>query len=671
MRVVTFSLLFLLVTAAAPAQTAKTPGFDISAIDTTADPCTDFYQYACGTWMKNNPIPPDQSVWGRFNELEERNREILRDILEKAAPAKSQRSPIEQKIGDFYASCMDEKSIDAKGLAPIKPDLDRIAALPNKEALAGEIVRLHETGVNALFSFGSGQDFKDSTQVIAQADQGGLGLPERDYYFKTDPKSVELRKQYLAHVQKMFELLGDQPAAASANAQTVMEIETGLAKGSLDVVARRDPANIYHKMTEQELASLTPAFAWPRYFAGVGAPSVRSLNVAVPAFFKEMQALIGQAPLEKWKTYLTWQLVHASAPLLPTPFVNENFAFYGRILTGAKELRPRWKRCVAMTDADLGEALGQQYVDRTFGVEGKQRTLKMVDAIERALGQDIQQIDWMTPATKEKALGKLHAITNKIGYPDKWRDYSSVKIVLGDAIGNDQRATVFEFKRQLAKIGKPVDRNEWQMTPPTVNAYYDPQMNNINFPAGILQPPFYDNHLDDAVNFGAIGAVIGHELTHGFDDEGRQFDAKGNLRDWWTPEDAKAFEKRAECFVNEYSNFTAVDDVKLNGKLTLGENTADNGGLRIANMALAATLAGRVAPDVDGLTSEQRFFLGWGQIWCQNAREEVLRLRASVDPHSPGRQRVNGVVQNMSAFQKAFGCKVGQPMVQRPACRVW
>jgi putative endopeptidase len=653
------------------ASQASRDGFDIGALDRSANPCDDFYQYACGTWMKKNPIPPDQAIWGRLSELAERNREILRQILEKAAVENSKRDATEQKIGDFYASCMDEKGIDAKGFAPIEPELKRIAALADRKALVDEIVRLHQWGVNALFNFGSGQDFKDSSQVIAQADQGGLGLPDRDYYFKEDPKSVELRKQYVAHVGKMFELLGIPATEAAAKARTVMDVETGLAKGSLDVVSRRDPAKIYHKMSAQELAGLSPAFSWPRYFAEVGAPPIHSLNVAVPDFFKQMQTLIESRPLDDWKTYLTWHLVHSAAPLLPAPFVNANFEFYGRTLTGAKELRPRWKRCVTYTDGDLGEALGREFVERTFGAQGKERTLKMVQALEQALGNDIRQLDWMTPETRQKALDKLHAITNKIGYPDKWRDYSSVAIVRGDALGNDQRATEFEFKRQLNKIGKPVDRTEWEMTPPTVNAYYDPLMNNINFPAGILQPPFFDNRMDDAVNFGAIGAVIGHELTHGFDDEGRQFDANGNLRDWWTPQDATEFKKRAACFVNEYSGFTAVDDVKLNGELTLGENTADNGGLRIAYMALMSVLAAHPEQNIDGFSPAQRLFLSWGQVWCQNATPEALRLQASVNPHSPGRERVNGVVQNMPEFEKAFSCKAGQPMVRQPVCRVW
>jgi len=664
-------LLLLLPVSALMGQAQRPIGFDIAALDRSADPCVDFYQFACGSWMKNNPIPPDQPVWGRFNELEERNRLVLREILEKASVNDPRRDAVTQRIGDFYSACMDEAAINRKGLEPIRADLARIATLPDKPALVDEVARLHRIGAGVLFSFTSGADFKDSRTEIAQADQGGLGLPDRDYYLKPDSKSVELRHQYVAHVRKMFELLGDSPQRAAAKAEVVMEIETELAKGSLDLVSRRDPEKIYHKLSAHALVALTPSFAWPKYFAGVHAPALQSLNVAVPEFFRQMQAVIQRTGLDHWKIYLTWHLVHASAPLLPAQFVNANFEFYGRILTGAKELRPRWKRCVSYTDGDLGEALGQKYVDLTFGAEGKQRMLRMVQALEKALGDDIRQLPWMTPATRQRAAEKLRAIANKIGYPDKWRDYSAVRIERGDALGNDRRATQFEFQRQIGKIGHPVDRSEWGMTPPTVNAYYNPTQNNINFPAGILQPPFYDNHADDAVNFGGIGAVIGHELTHGFDDEGRQFDADGNLRDWWTPEDAKAFEQRSACFVNEYSSFTAVDDLKLNGKLTLGENTADNGGLRIALMALMSTLAGRPAPKIDGFTPQQRLFLGWGQVWCENSTGEARRLQAQTDPHSPGRYRVNGVLQNMPEFQKAYGCRAGQPMVRQPVCRVW
>ncbi len=648
------------------------PVFDAQAIDSTADACVDFYQYACGTWLAKNPIPADRPEWARFDELEERNLAILRDILETASAQSLKRSALEQKIGDYYAACMDQADIEKKGIGPIKPELDRIAALPNKDALADEVARLQRDGANVLFSFSSEQDFKNANAMIASADQGGLGLPERDYYLKDDQKSVETRQTSLQHVIKMSELLGDSPEQAAAKAQVVMSIETALARASLDVTSRRDPAKVYHKTPREELAmSLNPSFGWPSYLADVNAPPIESLNVAVPEFFKGLDSLINTTSLEDWKIYLAWHLVHSQSPLLPAAFVNENFEFYGKYLTGAQELRPRWKRCVAFTDGDLGEALGQKYVERTFGVEGKQRTLEMVHAIENALGKDIMALDWMSAATKQKAIEKLHAVTNKIGYPDKWRDYSKLKVERGDAIGNSLRANEFEFHRQLDKIGKPVDRTEWQMTPPTVNAYYDPQMNDINFPAGILQPPMFDKNADDAVNFGAIGAVIGHELTHGFDDEGRQFDAKGNWRDWWTAQDAREFEKRADCMVDEYSGFKAVDDVKLNGKLTLGENTADYGGLRVAYMALLDDIAGRTLPKTNDFTPEQRFFLGYAQSNCENETDELLRLAAQTDPHSPAKFRVNGVVENMPEFQKAFGCRLGQAMVRKPVCRVW
>lgn len=647
----------------------KIASFDPSAMDPSASPCTTFYQYACGTWRKNNPVPPDQSRWSRFSELQQRNREVLRSILEQYAKPDPSRTAVEQKIGDFYAACMDEPAINQKGIAPLRPELDRIAALRDKEELAGAIAHLHEMGANTLFAFSSGPDDKDSTQVIAQADQGGLGLPERDYYLKTDAKSVELRQKYQAHVAKVFGLLGESPSKAAANARVVMEVETQLAKNSMDIVSRRDPEKVYHKLSRQELIALTPAFSWPKYLEGIHAPAFQGLNVAVPDFFKQLQPLLQKVSLKDWKVYLTWHLVHSQSPLLPSAFVNEDFAFFSQTLRGAKELRPRWKRCVDYTDNELGEALGKKFVERTFGTEGKERTLKMVGEIEAALGKDIQSLTWMTDATKKQALVKLHAVANKIGYPDQWRDYSAVSIVRDDALGNVARADAFEFRRQIAKIGKPVDRKEWFMSPPTVNAYYDPQMNNINFPAGILQPPFYDNKADDAVNLGGIGAVIGHELTHGFDDQGRHYDAEGNLRDWWTADDAKAFEERAECLVKEYSSFTVGQDAHVNGKLTLGENTADNGGVRLALMALMDSLAGKTQEKIDGFTPQQRFFLSFGQIWCENQTEQSERLQVNVDPHSPGRYRVIGVVQNMPEFRTAFGCQEGQAAPQ--ACRVW
>ncbi|MBV9769829.1 MAG: M13 family metallopeptidase, partial [Bryobacterales bacterium] len=632
------------------------PEFSTANMDMTANPCVDFYQYACGTWMAKNPIPPDQSRWGTFDQLQDHDRAVLRGILAKASADSPNRSSVEQKIGDFYYSCMDEPVIDRLGIKPLEPELKRIEAIKSKGEMLPELVRLHLVGVGALFSFSSSPDAKNSTQVIAVADQGGLGLPDRDYYLKDDPKSVKLREQYVAHVEKMLELAGESSTQAAADAQAILRIETNLAKGSLDRVARRDPNQTYHKMPVKDLTALAPDIDWPKYFSDLGTPHFTDLNVVAPDFFKTLAATLNSTNIADLKTYLRWHLLHSEAPLLAKPFLDENFHYYGQILTGAMELEPSWKRCVEATDDDLGFALGQQYVEQAFPPDAKARVLSIVEEIEKMLGDDIQSLSWMTPATKEQALIKLRAVTNKIGYPDHWRDYSSVKIARGQAVGNDQRATEFEVRRELNKIGKPVDPTEWNMTPPTVNAYYSPLHNSINFPAGILQPPFYDNRMDAAVNYGAAGSVMGHELTHGFDDQGRQFDAKGDLRNWWTPEDAKAFEERAECFIKEYSAFTPVDDVHLNGKLTLGENTADNGGVHLAFMALMKTLDRKPEPKIDGFTPQQRFFLGYAQVWCQNVRPEAARMRAEIDPHSPGRDRVNGVVGNMPEFRDAFAC---------------
>jgi endothelin-converting enzyme/putative endopeptidase len=647
------------------------PGFDAGALDKNADPCVNFYQYACGGWLAANPVPGDQSRWGRFDALQERNRTILQSILEGASANKPTRSPVEQKIGDYYASCMDTKVIDQKGLTPIQPDLDRINAMDGKPALTGVVTSLYRIGSNPFFRFSSEPDAKDSNEIIAGLDQGGIGLPDRDYYFRTDEKSVEIRKQYVAHLLKVFELLGNSTEVASKRAEAVMKIETTLAKGSLDSVARRDPMAVYHRLTVKELISLSPGFDWEKFFEGVGVPSIQSLDVAVPPFVRAMESVIVQSSLDDIKSYLTVTLVTDRSIILPAKFQEETFDFYGRILSGAKEMRARWKRCTDQTDNSLPDALGQRFVEKTLGEEGMKRTHEMVAALEKALGKDIQSLDWMTPKTKEAAMVKLHAIMNKVGTKDHWLDYATVHVVRGDAYGNMARANEFELHRQLNKIGKPFDRSDWQMSQPTVNAYYDPQENDINFPAGILQPPFYDNKMDDAVNFGAIGAVIGHELTHGFDDQGRQYDAQGNLRDWWTPADAKAFEQRADCLVKEYSAFVGPGDAKLNGKLELGENTADNGGLRIAYMALLDTLDGKQPPKRDGFTAEQRLFLGWGQVWCENITEESARLQAQTNPHALSEFRVNGVVSNMPEFQKAFACRIGQPMVRYPACRVW
>jgi putative endopeptidase len=642
---------------------------DVNSMDTGADPCVDFFTYSCGGWIKNNPIPPDQTSWSVYSKLEDDNKTLLRAILESSARPEGRRDAVTQKIGDYYAACMDENAINAVAIKPLQPLLDQIQQLRFKRDIAN-VIAVMVPG-DSLFRFRSDQDYKDSTQVIAEADQGGLGLPDRDYYLKTDAKSVELRKAYVAHLQKIFELLGDKSSTSATEAQTVMRIETALAKGSLTRVERRDPRKLYHKMTIEQLVALSPSFQWKTYFTKVGLPSLESLNVETPEFFKTLTIQLRDEPLASWKAYLRWHLINANAPFLSSEFVNADFDFYGKTLQGAQELEPRWKRCVGYTDNDLGEALGQAYVERTFSPDAKRRAQKMVMEIEEAMGRDIESLSWMTPATKEHALEKLHTVANKIGYPDKWRDYTALTIVRNDEMGNVLHAREFEFQRQLAKIGKPVDRGDWLMTPPTVNAYYDPQMNDINFPAGVLQPPLFDPNSDAAPNFGDTGATIGHELTHGFDDEGRQFDAHGNLRDWWTPEDAKAFEQRASCISDQYSQYVILDDIKINGKLTLGEDVADLGGLILSYMAWQDDTKGQTLKPIEGFTPEQRFFIAYGQSWCSSTRDETKRLRATIDPHSPDKYRANGVVSNMPEFQEAFHCKAGAPMVRENRCRVW
>ncbi len=656
-----------------PPDLPKIPAFDLTAMDKSADPCVDFYRYACGGWMASNPIPPDQAIWGRFSQLQERNRDILHAVLEVAAKPDPKRSPVMQKIGDFYASCMDEPRINALGAKPIQPELERIGKIANRRELINTIAHLQGIGVSALFRFGPEPDMHKASLTIASLYQGGLGLPDRDYYFRKDDKSVETRRKYVEHVTQMFELLGDSPQAATAEAKTVMEIETGLAQASLDRVELRKPENRDHPMTPLELHQLAPGFEFRRYFVDASSPEVNKINVGTPEFFKQVNAQLDAVPLAQWKSYLRWSLVNAAAPWLSSAFADQDFRFYDQYLQGQKEQQVRWKRCVRLTDRELGEALGQPYVDLTFGVEGKQRTLKMVQAIENAMGDDLHTLSWMTPETRKAAAVKLAAIANKIGYPDHWRDYSRLDMVRGDFMGDVMRADNFERMRRLNKIGKPTDKLDWGMSPPTVNAYYNPAENNINFPAGILQPPFYDNRADDAVNFGGIGSVIGHELTHGFDDQGSKYDANGDVRNWWTPADRAEFDKRTSCIADEYAQFVAVDDVHLNGKLTLGENTADNGGVRLSFMALHDSMKkeGKPPKPVDGFTPGQRFFISYGQIWCRNASDAQKRLRALVDPHSPGRYRVNGVVSNMPEFRQTWGCKAGQPMVRANACRVW
>ena len=649
------------------------PSLDVSSMNRAVDPCTDFYQYACGSWIKNNPIPPDQARWNVYSKLATENQRFLWGILEQAAKPSPTRTPVETEIGDYFNACMDEAAREKSGAAPLQAELDKVAALKSVSDLAAFLAhtQLTSAGSQFLFGFSSGQDFADSSRVIAFLGAGGLGLPDRDYYTKTDPKSVEIRERYLDHIQKMLVLAGEPSAQAQTDAQTVMSIETALAKASLTRVEQRDPHKLFHPYTLAKLQQLTPAFPWKNYFATIDLARVPPLNVTEPAFFTEVQAQLKARSLDDWKTYLRWHLTHSKAPLLSSAFVTTNFDFYNHYLRGVQTMQPLWKRCVARIDDDLGEALGQEFVAKTFGPDTKTRAVQMTKEIESAMQSEIETLPWMGPATKKRALEKLHAVANKIGYPDHWRDYSTIKILRDDYYGNVERATLFENRRELAKIGRPLDRTEWQMTPPTVNAYYDAQMNDINFPAGVLQPPLYDPRLDDAPNYGNTGATIGHELTHGFDDEGRQFDAKGNLKDWWTMQDAQEFAKRAACVSDEYSTFTVIDDIKINGKLTLGEDAADLGGTLLAYIAWKEATKNQTLQPVDGLMPDQRFFVGLAQWACGDERTESKRANAITNPHSPEEYRINGVVSNMPEFGKAFACRAGQPMVRAQQCKIW
>jgi len=649
------------------------PSLDVTSMDRSADPCTNFYQYACGGWIKKNPIPADQARWEVYGKLQYENELFLWGILEDAAKPMAERSPEQQKIGDYFQSCMDEAGIEKEDASPLQPGLEAIAKMNSIRELAELVAGEHLNGASTLFEFGSNQDFEDSSRVIAFATAGGLGLPDRDYYVKDEPNMREIREKYAAHVTRMFQLLGDDPNTAANEAQTVMAMETALAKASLTQVEKRDPYKLFHKMTLPQFQAITPLFQWDRYLATVGAPNITTTNVTEPGFYKQLAQELASQDLAHWKTYLRWHLVHSKAPYLSSRFVNENFAFYGKTLRGIDELEPRWKRCVRYVDRDLGEALGKVFVEKTFPPAVKARALEMTKNIEQTMEGEIKSLPWMGDQTKQQALLKLHAVVNKIGYPEKWRDYSSVNIVRGDFLGNVNRAAGFEVHRDLAKIGKPVDRTEWGMTPPTVDAYYNPQMNDINFPAGVLQPPMFDLKMDDAPNYGNTGATIGHELTHGFDDEGRQFDARGNLRDWWTKKDAEEFEKRASCVSSQYANYTIVDDIKINSKLTLGEDVADLGGTLLAYIAWKTETRSQQLKPADGLTPDQRFFVGMAQWACGNERDEDKRVMAVTNPHSPPEYRVNGVVVNMPEFAQAFSCKVGQPMVKEKdkVCRIW
>ncbi len=664
-------------TGTAGAKTLK--ALDPTLMDSSVDPCVNFYQFACGGWLKQNPIPSDQSSYGRDTELADQNRLVLKTILEKAAAGGASRTPNEQKIGDFYSTCIDTGVIDRAGLAPIQVLLNRISAVTQKDQLPELAAWLQVNGVGSLFGFYSDQDFKDATQQIAVVDQPRLGLPEKGFYSRTDAKSVKLRQQYQDHVARTFELLGESHEQAAKDAATVLRLESALAAASLSNVERRDPEKLYHKTQLAEFDKSTPNFAFDRYLAAVNAPPVGSLNVSTPAYFVTLNQVLGSTDLADLKTFLRWNVTRRiPSTAMPHDLDDEAFNFYGKTLSGQPEQQARWKRCVRAVDGALGEALGEVYVSQRFSPQDKARTLELTKDIEAAMDRDIDQLAWMSPANKARAKEKLRGVANKIGYPDKWRDYATLDVIPGDALGNAQRAAVFEQKRNIAKIGRPVDHAEWGMTPPTVNAEYNPQLNDINFPAGILQPPYFDPLQDDAVNYGDAGGVIGHELTHGFDDEGRQFDAHGNLADWWTGADGKQFTERADCVVKEYDGFVAVDDLHVNGKLTLGENIADLGGLKLAFLAyvdraqkMGTDLGTQGGAEYGNLAPEQQFFVSYGQGWCTNNRPENLRLRVQTDPHSPEEFRVNGVVVNLPEFQKAFSCKTGQPMASANRCAIW
>ena len=661
--------------AARPAGDLAEAGFDPANIDKACKPCEDFNQYANGGWLGKNPIPAAYPSWGSFNILNESNRDNLKVILEAAAKNSSApKGSVDQKIGDYYAACMDETAIEAAGLKPLAPELEKINRISNPASLRRAILGLQGYGADVLFRLNSAQDFRNSSEVIGEIDQGGLGLPDRDYYTREDEKSRKLREDYVKHVAKTFELMGDDAAKAAVEAKAVLAIETQLAKASLTNVERRDPEKLYHRMKAAEVRSMTPGFTWKAYLRDAGLNPKAEINVATPEFFKEVNRMLQSVPLSDWKTYLRWTLIDASASRLSAKFVDEDFDFNGRILTGTTENLPRWKRCVARTNGALGEAVGQAYVAKHFKPQAKARALEMVHNLEAALREDIQNLPWMGAETKKQALIKLDAIVNKIGYPDKWRDYSALHVDRSSYALNAFRATQFEFNRQLAKVGKPVDRTEWGMSPPTVNAYYNPQLNEIVFPAGILQPPFFGADADDAFNYGGIGAVIGHELIHGFDDEGSQFDAQGNLRKWWTEDDRKKFDALADCVRKQFDGYEVEKGLNQNGKLVLGESLADLGGLGIAHAAYQKVLgADGARKDIGGFTPEQRFFLGYAQVWATNMRPEFSRLLTNSDPHPLPQFRVIGTISNMPEFSKSFGCKADDRMV-RPAdvrCRVW
>jgi putative endopeptidase len=661
-------MLFFIVMAAGSLGAQSPKAIDSVNMDTNVKPCENFYQYANGGWIKANPVPADKSRWGGFEQVADRNRDILKSILDEVSAKKDwPKGSIEQKVADFYASGMDDAAIENAGTAPLKPWLAKVDGFKNAKGLPVLLGELRLDGIGGGFGFMVAQDPKESTRYIGTLNQGGLGLPDRDYYLREDPKSKEIRAKYVAHVTKMLELAGEKPDAAAAGAAAVMDVETKLAKASLTRVENRDPQKTYNKMTLAELEKLGPGFSWRAYFDQLGVKQVPDLNVRQPQFFKAFAEISTTVPLEQWRMYLRWHVINGMADSLTKAFQDESFAFRGKVLNGVPEQEDRWKRVQAATDRALGEALGQLFVRRTFSPEAKARMIELVENLRAALKERIEKLDWMSPETKAQALRKLAAFHVKVGYPDKWRDYAKLEIARTSYAENLLRARSFETARNLAKLGKPIDRTEWGMTTPTVNAYYSSTMNEIVFPAGILQPPFFDAKADDAVNYGGIGGVIGHEMSHGFDDSGSQFDADGNLKNWWTDADRAAYKARTELIVKQFDAYEALPGEHVNGKLTLGENIGDLGGLKIAFAALEKALKKKGRPSlIDGFTPEQRFFLNWAQVWRMTIRDEALRVRLNTDPHSPGKFRVIGPLSNLPEFYEAFSCSAGTGMV-RPA----
>ena len=649
-------------------------GLDPANLDTTYKPCENFYLYANGNWLASNPIPAAYSSWSVWNEIYDRNSEILKEIMEQAsADSKAEKGSVKQKVGDFYFTAMDTATIEQLGPQPLDADLKLISAMQSSADLEKVIAHYHGLGIGVLFDIGAEQDMQNSEQTIAYATQGGLGLPDRDYYTRADAESQKLREQYVEHIGKMLQLLGDDPAAAASASQQIMAIETKLAEASLTNIELRDPKSYYNVVTIKEADAKTPHFSWTTYFQDLGLPQLTTFSYAHPKFFNTMDSLMANLPMDQWKQYFRWFVLNNSAPDLSSAFVNEDFAFEGTILTGAQELRPRWKRVLSKENRYLGEAVGQLFVEKAFSPRAKQKALELVNNLRASLKVRLSNLEWMSPETKEKALEKCATFTPKIGYPDKWRDYTALDIDRSSFFANIRRAVAFETRRDFNKIGQPLDRTEWGMPPQTVNAYYNPMMNEVVFPAAILQPPFFDPDIDDAVNYGSIGAVIGHELMHGFDDEGSQFDSKGNLNNWWTADDRKLFEARTQKLVNQFDSYVAIDSLHVNGQLTLGENIADLGGLTISYYALEKALGDKTRTQIDGFTPEQRFFLSWAQTWRNNQRPEELKVQVNTDPHSPAMYRVNGPLSDLAEFKKAFNCASGDQMVEADSTRavIW